>query len=153
MNLFDVIFFSTLAICVASGYAKGFIKSLFDLSSIFIALLISNTLHPIISNIIKQHTNIYYNISQRVISQVYIPNQLDNLTLASQSYIINNMEIPYFLTNKILINNNHEMYAALNVTRFEDYLGAYIANLFINFIAIISVYISNYNNESFRLYT
>ena len=65
----------------------------------------------------------------------------DNTPVVS---IIEEMRLPDTLKDLLIENNNSRIYEALGVTRFQEYIGSYIANTILNVVAYVMMLIVVY---------
>ena len=63
---------------------------------------------------------------------------------AQQRQIIEEMRLPDTLKDLLIENNNSRIYEALGVTRFQEYIGSYIANTILNVVAYVMMLIVVY---------
>lgn len=58
MNILTIIILAVFALCVFSGYKKGFLKTAFSLVSWILVLVLCNFATPIVTDLLIQHTDI-----------------------------------------------------------------------------------------------
>ncbi len=141
LNPLDIIIVITVLVCVSAGYQKGLIKSVFDLFSSIIAIILAQSFYPIVANTLKQNSAITGYLRQIVINGLNIKGFIEEQTVYAQKQFIESLPAPGSLTEKLLSNNNSEVYRFFNVNTVEEYVTNYILNIFINFISVIIVFI------------
>ena len=142
----NVLLILTLGILLGSiivGVARGFIKTFFAAFSVIIALIVATQLGPYVGKVI-QHTPIYTGIA------VQIEEKMDEQTegiaesVVDQIDTIAEFQIPGFVKDALIENNNSQMYDALGVYDFNEYVAAYMACLVINAASFLIVFLTAY---------
>ena len=139
MNYIDGIVLAVLALCVFTTYKKGLVLSLFNLVSWVIGLILTNLLYPFASKMLRE-SFLYTNI-QKSVARSFGFDSDTGVTAKIQNELINALSVPDFLKRSLLENNNSEIHTILKVSGIEDYITGYIANMLINAIAMIGVFI------------
>ena len=70
MNILTIIILAVFALCVFSGYKKGFLKTAFSLVSWILVLVLCNFATPIVTDLLIQHTDIEVVVQQTVEQKV-----------------------------------------------------------------------------------
>ena len=70
MNILTIIILAVFALCVFSGFQKGFLKTAFSLVSWIIVLVLCNFATPIVTDLLIQHTDIEVVVQQTVEQKV-----------------------------------------------------------------------------------
>lgn len=141
MSIFDIGVIFVLAVFGIMGYKKGVFRSTFNLLSIIISLYLSKYLYPFISTFIKSSTGIYSKIKYSIVEQLNLSYNLNDTGIKAEHEFIASLELPEFIINSLLENNNYEVYNILDVTKIEDFIGEYIANLVVNALSLFIVFI------------
>lgn len=141
MNIFDIIVVIVLVISAWIAYKRGFILSLFKLVSSIITIFLSYRLYPIVSAFLRNFTPLYENIKNKIAPSILSQSTAQTNTLVGQSAFINDLKVPGFLKSALIENNNPEVYKILNVDGLKEYIAGYIANICINIIALILVFL------------
>lgn len=123
------------------GRRVGFIKTVFSIFSIIIALLVSTAVSPVISKALQNNEKIYGSISKNIEKNIKFDNEL--LSKSQQTEFLDNLKIPKSLVKLLKENNNEEMKNALNSGKndFKGYVINYLTCLIINAISFIIIFI------------
>lgn len=119
---------------------KGFIRAAYQMGSFVVSLIVSIVTYPIISYILKW-TPLYENI------KLWSVNSISSMEivggLQAQNSLIREATkwLPDFMVDQIVQNNNPEVYGLMKVNSLVEYIGTYIADLSINAIALVSIWI------------
>lgn len=124
-----------VVVVVLAGYAilgrkRGFIRTVFTLFSTIIALMLTMWISPIISKEVVKNEKIYGYVMDRV--EVIIDFSHVGRTLTEQVEFVDQLPLPKSIRTTLLENNNSEVYVAMAVDSFEDYVCGTIANIMIN---------------------
>ncbi len=139
MSVMDMIILVVLGLMLITGFARGFIRTLFDLMSFFITLGLTYYLFPYVSSFIITQTGIYKNLSEHISSAFDFDRMLDGLTTReAQINAIENLELPENFKEMLIENNNPEMFQVLDVSSFSEYISGSLASVVINVIVFLS---------------
>ena len=142
----NILLILTIGILIGSvivGAVRGFVKTFFAAFSVIIALIAATQLSPYVGKVI-QHTPIYTGIA------VQIEEKMDEQTegiadrVVDQIDTIAEFQIPGFIKDALIENNNSQMYDALGVYDFNEYVAAYMACLVINAASFLIVFLTAY---------
>lgn len=136
--MIDVIVVVFLLICVMWGKRTGFVRSIYNMISFFVAIFIANWLRPIITSFLYKtslYTSIYNSIDEKISFG-------DALTRSTQSSEITSLPLPKTVIEKLLVNNNQVIYDKLGVTTFENYIVTSITTMLISIISMVLLFIS-----------
>lgn len=143
MNVFDVGAVAVILWCAVVAYRKGFLKASLGFLPMLAALGAAYFLSPLCSKVLRGTP--VFSIFQK---SVYKSLQLDAImgapTMQTQGEIIHQMQIPQFLKNSLLENNNPVVYQILNVDKIQDYIAGFFANIGMNILSVILVFIVTY---------
>jgi uncharacterized membrane protein required for colicin V production len=125
------------------GRKTGFIKTVFSIFSIIIAIVVSSAISPYISKALRTNEKFYNYIYDRVEDVVNLKvEDEDKTTVSEQVESINKLSLPESIKKNLLDNkNNSEVYKALHVDTFKGYVNGYITTLAINAIAFLITYL------------
>lgn len=138
--MLDIVIIVFIGIVGFIAAKKGFIKTAYQIVAYGLALLISFMMYPIMSYILKL-TPIYEGVktwNSQNISALPIVQGVQAQTNTIRE--VTNW-LPEFMTNQIIKNNNPEIYALMEVNNLVEYVSTYIADLCINAIAVLIVWI------------
>ena len=140
-----------LAFMVWRGQDLGFIRMILGVLIIVASIFITTLLNPLITGFIKDNFSIYDKIYDQIYDYVR-ENSDEALDKAvgkvQQRREISSIAIPESLQKVLIENNNIEVYNALKVKNFSEYVCSYLATLIIKIICfavtiIITVVILN----------
>lgn len=140
MNILDIFVILIILVFGLIAYYKGFIKACIGFLPSLISIIATYILQKPVS-IFLRSTILFEKIKSTVYTSMNLENIISNSALEIQTDIINNMNIPEFIKNALLENNNPVVYRLLNVDKIQDYIAGFIANICINIISVIVIYI------------
>ncbi|WP_310602234.1 CvpA family protein [Anaerosporobacter sp.] len=143
MNWLVIAVAAVLVVFALKGRKVGFIKTIFSIFSIVIAIVVSSAVSPYISKTLRANEKFYNYIYERVDDVVNLKvEDKKKATVAEQTEAINGLSLPESIKKNLLENkNNSEVYKALQVDTFKEYVNGYITMLAINAIGFIITYI------------
>lgn len=136
-------------ISVIVGMVRGFVKIVASFVATLAIILVVTLATPFVSSAIMKFTPIE-DVVQKKCAEIILTNQNENTEQesapeeAAQEYtreeqinLLENAKLPELFRQMLLENNNGEIYQALGVTTFTDYVGSYLAKLLSNIIAFL----------------
>ena len=126
---------------VLYGHYRGFIRQAVSMFALVATFAIVNLGMPKACTLIKDNTPIVSMIEEGI-KNTLIPEDVQ--MPAQQRQIIEEMRLPDTLKDLLIENNNSRIYEALGVTRFQEYIGSYIANTILNVVAYVMMLIVVY---------
>ena len=137
MNVLDIGIVALVLICAAVGYRRGLVMTLYRFVSFFIAFVISRQLYPYVAQQLRG-TSLFPALQERVSNML----GLETITNTARSAdFIDSLALPQVLQGILHTNYTPAMRSFLNVATIEDYVSAFFANVIINGIAIITVFV------------
>jgi Colicin V production protein. len=135
-----------LVLLILGGYAlygrhKGFIKTVFSLFSIIAALIITVWISPIVSKQVQQNDQIMGFITTKV-EKVLKTSSTEKTKVnnkSNQVSYINTLPFPKAVKMALIENNNSDIYEAMAVNSFKEYVSSSIARIIVNAGAFIFV--------------
>ena len=121
---------------VVDGLRRGFIKKSVSAVSLIITLVLVTYLTPQITTFIQDYTSLHESLKEKC-SGIFLNNEYNQDVKTDQVMMIENMDLPENIKEMLLENNNKEAYDVLEVSRFHEYVGAYLANMIINALAYL----------------
>jgi uncharacterized membrane protein required for colicin V production len=97
-------------------------------------------IYPILAKYIRA-SSWYTGFKKSIAVTLNIGGKANDLTLSAQTAFINSLNLPKFIKSSLIENNNSEVYNVLGISRIEDYISGYIANMCVNIIALIATFI------------
>ena len=142
INILLVVVIAILAISAVNGYRKGFLRIAISLFTIILVICVVTVVSPYVSNYLTNHTKVYDRLREKVI-EVFADNnaQYDNTIEENQIKTIESYDLPEVITTCLISNNKTEVYQALMVSLFEDYVAGYLAKMIINAISFIGCFL------------
>lgn len=143
MNWLVIAVAAVLIAFALKGRKVGFIKTIFSIFSIIIAIVVSSALSPYVSKALRTNEKFYNYINERVEDVINLKvEDKDKTTVSEQTEAINKLSLPESIKKNLLENkNNSEVYKALHVDTFKEYVSGYITTIVINAIAFIITYL------------
>lgn len=143
MNWLLIVVLAIIAVCMLIGYFKGFVKMLFSLCSIVLAIVLVSAVRPYVNEFLRTSTPLYNtvkNSADNMISEQFgYGEEMESIDsdVSAQVKAIEQMELPGILKNSLLENNNAEVYRMLAVSKFSDYVSGYIAYIAVNAVGFV----------------
>lgn len=122
-------------IVILGGYAlygrnRGFIRTVFTLFSTIIALLLTSWISPVVSKEAQKNDKIMGFVTEKV-SKIVKGNDMGSKK-ADQITYIGKLPLPKGMKNALVENNTVDMYKAMAVDNFKDYVSNTISRIIIN---------------------
>jgi uncharacterized membrane protein required for colicin V production len=134
-----------LVLAILIGYAiygryRGFIKTVFMLFSTIVALILTIWISPVISDQVQQNDKIMNYVTQKV-SKVVDAGKMGNKKTDELNFI-GKLKLPKTMKNALIENNTADVYKAMAVDNFKQYVSNSISRIIINaavFLAIMLI--------------
>lgn len=139
MNWLLIIVLAILLVNAMIGMKVGFIKTVFSLFSLIIALVLTVWISPVVNNYLKSNDTVYEGINSRV--EKMLPFEEEETEPEDQTSLIEELKIPQSLKDSLVENNNSEVYKALAANSFKDYVSNYLTGVMINALAFFGTFI------------
>ena len=110
MNILTIIILAVFAICVFSGYKKGFLKTAFSLVSWLLVLVLCNFATPIVTDLLIQNTDVEVIVQHTVEEKV-----MDAVEQAVHNSNVSELEAALPAEIKNLLLGDHESLSELPV--------------------------------------
>lgn len=142
INILLAVVVAILAVSAVNGYRKGFLRIAISLFTIILVICVVTVISPYISNYLTNHTKVYDHLKTKVV-EVFADNnaQYDNTIEENQIKTIESYDLPEIITSCLISNNKAEVYQALMVSLFEEYVAGYLAKMIINAISFIGSFL------------
>lgn len=133
-----------LVIIVIAGYTingrrRGLIKTVFTLFSTIIALVLTIWLSPIISKEFQNNDKAMNFVSEKVV-KVLDHKEVGNKKTDEVNFI-NKLHLPKSLKNTLIKNNTPDVYTAMAVDNFKDYVNSTITRIIVNAAMFIIIFL------------
>ncbi len=139
MNILSLIVIGILVLYTFLGYKSGFIKTIFSICSMIIALILTLLISPHISKALQEKEAVVTYFSEKV-EKVLKLDEVDS-AVATQVEQIEKLPIPKSIKDTLIDTNNSKAYDALNVTNFTGYLSHSLACIIINALCFIITFL------------
>lgn len=126
---------------IIHGYKVGIIKKVVQCLSMLIAIVVSLFCFPYAAKTIRDMTGVETLVQEKISRMVEEQLEKDLNGKGSQREAIESLKLPDNIKDVLIANNNEEVYEALGIEKFTDYIGSYLANMVINAIAYIATFI------------
>ena len=140
MNYIFMIAMVILILSIIIGGIRGLVKTFFAAFSVIIALFIASQVGPYVGKVV-QKTPVYTGIVSQIQSK--LDKQTENTAekVSEQIETIHGYPIPEFLKDALIENNNSQIYEALGISSFNQYVASYMACLIINAVSFLIIFI------------
>lgn len=139
MNWLLIVVLGIIGIFTYTGHREGFIKTMFSLFSLLIALVITVSVSPYVSKALQNNDNIKEYLSNSIAKVMETEKKNDSVT--DQAAHIESLSIPQSLKKSLTENNNQEIYKAMAVNTFNDYIANYLSCVVINSISFFITFL------------
>ena len=140
MNELLIVVAGVFVLCFMIGVNRGFIKIVASLSATLIVLVLVMISMPYVGNALREYTPLEEKVKEKCI-EVLHPGDEDTTSRDAQISLIEKSDFPQVFKDLLLSNNNGEVYDSLGVTTFVDYVGAYMAKLFLDIVSFLLAFI------------
>lgn len=143
MNTLDIIVIVVIGISAIVGMFKGFIKTVFGLTSVLITVILALMFTPIVSSYVIDHTSFDEMISEKAIELLDITDRLSvGLVGPESTETISGLSLPKNIIESLAKNLTPEIAEALGVTNIVDYIGSSIASMAVNALVFLVVFVA-----------
>ena len=125
---------------LSRGWRKGLARTLVTMLSCVLAIFLAWQFYGYVADFLRM-IGLQDKIATALGGGSQVPSQ-PGVTEASA--YIESLFLPEALKNSMIGNNNYEAYMALGVETFRDYVGVFLANIVINAIALLTVFIGSF---------
>ena len=143
MNTVAIIALAILIVMGLIGMGKGLVKTVFATFSLIVAIVLAVQVMPYGTKILKE-TKIYTTINDGIAASINDKMQVSIDGVSGQMDAIEDMKLPGFMKDLLKTNNNSEMYEALGISKFADYISNYITCLVLNGISLLAAFVVIY---------
>ena len=132
-----------LIVSIVIGYMRGFLKIVASLAATIAIVVLVGFLTPYVSQAIRNVTPLEETMQRKCIDML-TPEGADSeevlagdLSRDNQISLIEESRLPKMFQEMLLSNNNNEVYEALGVTSFAEYVGTYFAKVISDIAAFL----------------
>ena len=131
---------------VIRGGRKGFVRTAVSMVSLILVMVIAALVNPYVGRFLRESTPVYQFVEKRCetlfadqLPGREAPDEEESIEPSrnQQIELIEEMALPQSIRDALLENNNSEIYSALGVDKFQDYVAGYIAGCITNGIGYI----------------
>lgn len=126
------------------GHYRGFLRMAVSITALVFSLIIVRVAMPYVTDFLKQNTSFQELIQQSVRKGIGADETWELEIPAGQRMVIEQLNLPDPIKEVLIENNNNEVYHVLGVDKFVDYLGTYVANMVLNAIGSVLLFIVVY---------
>ncbi len=130
MNWLIILVLVVLAGYALNGRRRGFIRTVFTLFSTVIALVLTTWVSPVISKELQKNDKIMGFVAEKVAKVLPFTDEGNKIT--DQVNFINKLPLPKIMKHTLIENNTKDVYAAMAVDNFKDYINGSIVRIIIN---------------------
>lgn len=141
MNWLLIIVVAILAINMLIGMKAGFIKTIFSLCSIVVAIILTLWISPVVSNYMKGNDKIHSAISAKV--EKMLPFSEEKAESGKEESLIKELPLPKSIQNSLIENNNDDVYGNFDIEigNFKGYVNSYLTGMVINALSFMLTFI------------
>lgn len=133
---------------VIIGYKRGLVKIIASLLATLVCIVLVFLISPSVSKWIQESTPLRETVKNKCI-ELLLPDDTTGeealqieISREQQISMIEGADIPEAIQKMLLENNNNEVYTALGVQTFGEYIGTYIAKVIADIIAFLVTFIA-----------
>lgn len=140
MNWLLIVVIVILILFGIKGRRDGFIRTVFSIFSVLIALVIASTMSPYVSRTLQNNEKLMERIVGGI-QDALMTEERDKGDKTEQEEIITGLKLPQSLKEALSDNNNSEVYKALAAKSFSEYASRYLAVVILNAASFLLTYI------------
>lgn len=139
MNWLLILVLAILVINTLIGMKVGFIKTVFSLCSLVVAVVLTIWISPYVNDFMKGNDKIYNTISSKV--EKMLPFEEEEAAASEQISMIEKLSLPQSIKDSLIENNNEEVYKALSIDSFKGYVTNYLTGMIINAMSFVITFV------------
>lgn len=142
MNTLDIIIIAIIVISVLNGLVRGFIKTLFGLTALLIAVILTWMLTPPISQMVIDETSFDEMISEKSVELLHIEEMLNvNMDTTAAVKTLNDLSLPGNVIESLVENYTPQIMDALNVDGIGAYIGGSLSVMAVKALTFVVLFI------------
>ena len=148
MNALLIIVGIVFLLSVIIGYKRGLVKIIASLLATLVCIVLVFLISPSVSRWIQESTPLKETVKNKCI-ELLLPDETTGeealqteIPREQQISMIEGADIPDVIQKMLLENNNSEVYTALGVQTFGEYIGAYVAKVIADILAFLITFIA-----------
>lgn len=145
-NDINIVLIVTILILIVSaliGLGRGLIKSVFSTFALIVAVVLAIQIMPYGTKLLKT-TPVYTSINSSIEKAIDDKLQVSAEGVSAQMAAIDQMDMPDYIKDLLKTNNNADMYKALGISQFSEYISNYITCLILNGISLLAAFLIIY---------
>jgi uncharacterized membrane protein required for colicin V production len=140
MNWLLVVVLLILLSNAVIGMKVGFIKTVFSLVSLILALILTVWISPMVKDYLMGNEKFYNGMVTKV--EKLLPFDEEEILEEEQSTAIEGLSVPKSIKEGLLKNNTAERYKEMAITGFKQYVSRYLTDMIINSLSFIVTYVA-----------
>lgn len=147
LNVLLIVVAIIFLLSILIGYKKGLIKLVASLVSTVICIVLVMLISPSVSKWIQESTPLKETVQNKCVEWLMPDTTMEEEVLQTelpreeQITLIEGAQLPEIFQRMLLENNNNEVYMALGVETFGEYIGAYIAKVIADVLAFLVTFV------------
>ena len=147
LNVLLIVVAIIFLLSILIGYKKGLIKLVASLVSTVICIVLVMLISPSVSKWIQESTPLKETVQNKCVEWLMPDTTMEEEVLQTelpreeQITLIEGAKLPEIFQRMLLENNNNEVYMALGVETFGEYIGAYIAKVIADVLAFLVTFV------------
>ena len=137
MNWLAIVVLVILGGYALNGHRRGFIRTVFTLFSTIIALILTSWVSPVISKELQKNEKVMGFVTEKV-EKVLTFSEAGN-KITDQVNFINKLPLPAIMKHTLIENNTKDVYTAMAVDNFKDYIRNSMARIIINAVVFLVI--------------
>ncbi len=137
MNWLAIVVLVILAGYALNGHRRGFIRTVFTLFSTIIALILTSWVSPVISKELQKNEKVMGFVTEKVEKVITFSEAGNKIT--DQVNFINKLPLPAIMKHTLIENNTKDVYTAMAVDNFKDYISNSVARIIINAVVFLVI--------------
>ncbi len=137
MNWLAIVVLVILGGYALNGHRRGFIRTVFTLFSTIIALILTSWVSPVISKELQKNEKVMGFVTEKV-EKVITYSEAGN-KITDQVNFINKLPLPAIMKHTLIENNTKDVYTAMAVDNFKDYISNSMARIIINAVVFLVI--------------
>ena len=141
MNIYDLGCIAIFLTFAFFGAYRGLLHSFLGIGSTIISMAVSYALFPNMVRILRTF-GVYTIIKRNIADTIDLQGIADGAVRQLQNELIRSLPQSTFILGHLQANNNPEAYSVLNVSSVSDYISGFFANMIVNLLAVVLVFIA-----------
>lgn len=138
--ILDIVVVGIILVSGILAYKNGFIMATLGFVPIIGALLAVKFVTPAVGKFLRG-TAFFSNMTESIQNSLRLDEIIGQAAMETQTQLIEGMKLPDFLKESLLENNNPVVYKLLDVESLQEYIAGYLANICINIISVVAVFV------------